>query len=67
MERCKYSCGSGEHGLSRPSYEQVRALVHEHRQCGLQPTAGGIVLDVALKRRPPQALLDLLEPRDDAK
>ena len=58
---------ASDFGLSRPSYEQVRALVHEHRRRGLAPTAGGIVLDVALKRRPPQALLDLLEPPDDPK
>ena len=58
---------AGDLGLSRPSYEQVRTLVHEHRHRRLAPTAGGIVLDVALKRRSPHALLDLLEPPDDPK
>ena len=58
---------AGEVGHARPSYEQVRKLVHEHRQRGLTPTAGGIVLDVALKKRPPYALLDLLVPPDDPK
>ena len=48
-------------GLARPSYEQVRVLVHEHRRRGLAPTAGQILLEVLLKTRPPQALLDLLE------
>ncbi len=48
-------------GFVRPSYEQIRVLVHEHRQRGLAPTAGQILLDVALKTRPPQALLELLE------
>ena len=48
-------------GYSRPSYEQVRVLVHEHRQVGLAPTAGQILLEVALRTRPPHALLELLE------
>jgi len=48
-------------GFFRPSYEQVRVLVHEHRRRGLAPTAGQILLEVLLKTRPPQALLDLLE------
>ncbi len=45
----------------RPSYEQVRILVHEHRNDGLAPTAGQILLDVFLKTRPPQALLELID------
>ena len=53
---------AGDLGLARPSYERVRVLVHEHRRRGLAPTAGRILLDVALKKRPPQALLDLIEP-----
>jgi len=48
-------------GHSRPSYEQVRVLIHEHRDTGLAPTAGQILLDVALRTRPPQVLLELLE------
>jgi hypothetical protein len=47
-------------GFVRPSYEQIRVLVHEHRERGLAPTAGQILLDVALKTRPPYALLELL-------
>ncbi len=58
---------AGGAGLSRPSYERVRVLVHEHRRRGLAPTAGKILLDVALKRRPPHAVLELLEPPDDPK
>jgi len=50
-----------EQGVRRPSYEQVRVLIHEHRDTGLAPTAGQILLDVALRTRPPQALLELLE------
>ena len=48
-------------GYSRPSYEQTRVLVHEHRRRGLAPTAGDVLLDVALRTRPPQALLDLID------
>ena len=48
-------------GHSRPSYEQVRILVHVQRDAGLAPTAGQILLDVALRTRPPHVLLDLLE------
>jgi hypothetical protein len=47
--------------LPRPSYQQVRLLVHEHRRRGLRPTAGEILLDVASRARPPEALLELLE------
>jgi hypothetical protein len=46
-------------GFVRPSYEQIRVLVHEHRERGLAPTAGEILLDVALKTRPPDALLEI--------
>ena len=48
-------------GCSRPSYEQIRVLVHEHRARGLAPSAGEILLAVASRGRPPEALLDLLE------
>jgi len=48
-------------GHTRPSYEQVRVLVHEHRATGLAPTAGQILLEVALRTRPPHDLLELLE------
>ena len=48
-------------GLARPSYEQIRVLVHEHRRRGLAPTAGQILLEVAARSRPPEALLELLE------
>ena len=48
-------------GIVRPSYEQIRILVHEHRRRGLAPTAGQILFDVAARSRPPEALLELLE------
>jgi hypothetical protein len=48
-------------GIARPSYEQVRVLVHEHRRRGLAPTAGQVLLDVLLRTRSPYALLDVLD------
>lgn len=48
-------------GYPRPSYEQIRVLVHEHRQRGLAPSAGQLLLEVALRSKPPEALLELLE------
>jgi hypothetical protein len=48
-------------GYARPSYEQIRILVHEHRRRGLAPTAGQLLLEVAARSRPPEALLELLE------
>lgn len=48
-------------GCIRPSYEQIRVRVHEHRDRGLGPSAGELLLDVAFRARPPEALLELLE------
>ena len=48
-------------GFVRPSYEQIRVLVHEHRRRGLAPSAGQILLEVAARSRPPEALLELLD------
>jgi len=47
-------------GAVRPSYEQVRRLVHIARRRGRRPSAGAILLDVAFRARPPTALLDFL-------
>jgi hypothetical protein len=43
-------------GLTRPSYEQVRRLVHEARRRGRRPTTGDVLLDIAFRVRPPTAL-----------
>lgn len=48
-------------GFTRPSYQQVRVLVHEHRRHGLAPSAGKILMEVAFRSKPPEALLELLE------
>ncbi len=47
-------------GLPKPSYQQVRLLVKEYRRGRLQPTAGRVLLDIAFRARPPEALLDYL-------
>jgi hypothetical protein len=45
-------------GFARPSYEQVRTIVHEARRRGRRPGPGEILLDVALRSRPPIAFGD---------
>jgi hypothetical protein len=56
-----------ELGVSRPSYERIRVLVHEHKLRGLGPSTGEILLDIAARSRPPDALLkhlsDTLPPK----
>jgi hypothetical protein len=49
-------------GLPRPSYEQVRTLVHALRAAGPPPGAalGELLLDIAFRVRPPIALADIL-------
>jgi hypothetical protein len=47
-------------GAARPSYEEIRRTVHEVRRVRAQPTTAQILLDIDLRRRPPQALIDHL-------
>jgi hypothetical protein len=49
-----------ELGLTKPSYEQVRCLVHVARRKGRRPTAADTLLDIAFRVRPPTALIDYL-------
>jgi hypothetical protein len=51
---------AGDLGLAKPSYEQIRTLVKQHRRGRLGPTAGRVLLDIAFRVRPPEALLDYL-------
>jgi hypothetical protein len=51
---------AAEHGLPRPSYERVRLLVHEARERDLYPSTAEVLLDVALRLRPPHAIGDHL-------
>jgi hypothetical protein len=47
-------------GVPRPSYEQVRVLVNAHRRRPLYPGVGETLLEIALRTKPPGALLDVL-------
>jgi hypothetical protein len=47
-------------GLSRPSYEQVRRLIHEQRAGRRDPGIGSVLLDIAFRAAPPEALLEVL-------
>jgi len=52
------------HGLRRPSYQQVRVLVREHRKRPRRASTADALLDVAFRVRPPIALLDHLAGND---
>ena len=54
-----------ELSLPRPSYEQVRVAVHAHRRLGRFPSAGEVLLDVAARSRPPEALVEAVMRRTD--
>jgi hypothetical protein len=45
-------------GIARPSYERVRVLVHELRRLRRGPSTASVLIDVALRARPPQAFLE---------
>lgn len=47
-------------GLTRPSYQRVRVLVHESRRLRRGPTTAGVLADIAFRVRPPEALADHL-------
>jgi hypothetical protein len=47
-------------GLTRPSYEQTRVIVHSLRNARRDPEVGQVLLDIAMRVRPPEALLDVL-------
>ena len=49
-----------EQGVRRPSYEQVRTLVHQLRALKRDPSIGQVLLDIDLRRRPPEAIVDAL-------
>jgi hypothetical protein len=49
---------AAELGVPRPSYERTRQLVFEIRLEPLVPGWGELLLDVDLRLRPPEALLD---------
>ena len=46
--------------VARPSYQQIRVLVQEHRRRPIYPGVGETLLEIALRVKPPGALLDVL-------
>lgn len=46
--------------LPRPSYERLRALIHEIRARRRDPVLGQVLLDITFRRRAPEALLEVL-------
>jgi hypothetical protein len=47
-------------GVPRPSYQRIRVLVHEARRRRMDPDTVEVLLDVAWRARPPEAVLDHL-------
>jgi hypothetical protein len=46
--------------LTKPSYEQVRVVVHALRKGKREPGVGTLLLDIALRSRSPEQILDTL-------
>lgn len=44
-------------GLSRPSYESIRRVVHATRAGKRDPSIGQVLLDIDLRRRHPDAIV----------
>jgi hypothetical protein len=47
-------------GYTRPSYEQIRVLVHRSRRIRKRPTTTDVLLDIQFGRRVPDELFDHL-------
>jgi hypothetical protein len=47
-------------GLTRPSYQRIRELVHQSRRLRRGPTTATVLVDVAFRVRPPEAVVDHL-------
>jgi hypothetical protein len=63
-ETCRRVGSLADHlGLTRPSYEEVRRLVHGLRKGKRAPSTGDVLLDVAFRVRPPTAVLDHMAGR----
>jgi hypothetical protein len=54
----RVGCEAERLGLPRPSYERVRELVHEMRRVRRGPSTASVLVDIAFRLRPPEALLD---------
>jgi hypothetical protein len=51
---------AGELGLLKPSYEQVRVLLHALRRGKNKPGVGILLLDIALRTRSLEQILDAI-------
>ena len=47
-------------GLAQPSYQRVRLLVRELRSARAEPGVGEVLLDIALRNKPPEAVIEHL-------
>jgi hypothetical protein len=45
-------------GLRRPSYQRMRVVVHQLRRVRKQPTTAAVLVEAALRARPPEAFLE---------
>jgi len=58
-EICRRAGDAAERlGHPRPSYEQVRVIVHRNRTLRRGPTTARVVSDVVFRVRPPTAVVD---------
>jgi hypothetical protein len=55
---------AAELGLVKPSYEQVRVVLHAVRRGKREPGVGTLLLDFAFRTRSPEQILDaLIDPK----
>ena len=60
-ETYRQVAGLAEHlGLPRPSYESIRRVAHDIRAHRRNPGIGEVLLDIDLRRRPPDHLVKAL-------
>jgi hypothetical protein len=45
-------------GLTRPSYQRIRELVHESRRIRRRPSTASVLVDVLTRARPPDAIVE---------
>jgi hypothetical protein len=47
-------------GLPQPSYQRVRLIVRDIRRGRAEPGVGDVLLDIALRNKPPEAIITYL-------
>jgi hypothetical protein len=45
-------------GLTKPSYQRVRELVHQHRRINRGPSTARVLAEIALRARAPEELVE---------